>query len=209
MLRADASFIRETEPSEVPVPVRPQPLDTHLFVVGAPTLLEAGRRRLWELRGCRPPGLAVDEVAEELMGDGATGVLVQLGGIVRVAGTSPTRDGWLTVVAHPRGHFANAVLRLEEGAVATVAAPETTELASVSVVAARAWEAELLASTALAAGSEAGLDGGFAGADAAERVLRTAGLPGLLVDAYDEARPVGGWTGLSAAGQPGLLVSSA
>src|SRR3954468_21882763 len=162
-------FLSAMPPVEVPVPIRPLPLDTHLFVVGVPTLLEAGRRRLRELRGCRPPGLAVDEVAEELMGDGATGVLVQLGGIVRVAGTSPPGDGWLTAVAHPRGHFATAVLRLQEGAVVTVAAREDAELAAVSVVAARAWEAELLASTALAAGSGTALDGDVTGADAAER----------------------------------------
>src|SRR3954469_15520808 len=65
-------FLSAMPPVEVPVPIRPLPLETHLFVVGVPTLLEAGRRRLRELRGCRPPGLAVDEVAEELMGDGAT-----------------------------------------------------------------------------------------------------------------------------------------
>ena len=177
--------------------IRSHPLETHLFVVGHPELVERGRARLSELRSCRPPGLAVDEVVEDLMDEGATGVLVQLDGIVRVAGTSPTGDGWLTVVAHPRGHFATAVLRLEHGAVATMANPASEELVAVSVVAPQAWEAELLAATALAAGPDA------------EAVLRTAGLPGLLVDAYDEARSVGAWTGLSAAGQPGMLVSSA
>jgi thiamine biosynthesis lipoprotein ApbE len=177
--------------------IRSHPLETHLFVVGHPELVERGRLRLNELRSCRPPGLAVDEVVEDLMDDGATGVLVQLDGIVRVAGTSPTGDGWLTVVAHPRGHFATAVLRLEQGAVATMANPSSEGLVAVSVVAPQAWEAELLAATALSAGSEA------------EVVLRTAGVPALLIDAYDQARPVGAWAGLSAAGQPGMLASTA
>jgi thiamine biosynthesis lipoprotein ApbE len=181
------------------VHVRQHPLETHLSVVGDPTLLESGRQRLRELRACRPPGLAVDEVVEELLADGAAGVLVQLDGIVRVAGTSPSGDGWLTVVAHPRGHFASAVLRLESGAVATMAQPGSEDLLAVSVVAGPAWEAELLASTALAAGLELSDERGYRGADAAERVLRTAGVPGLLIDAYDEARPVNGWERHSAA----------
>ena len=58
--------------------VRPHALETHLFVVGDPTLLELGRQRLRTLYGCRPTGLAVDEVVEELVEGGATGVLVQL-----------------------------------------------------------------------------------------------------------------------------------
>ncbi|HSP38408.1 MAG TPA: FAD:protein FMN transferase [Frankiaceae bacterium] len=177
--------------------IRSHPLETHLFVVGHPELVEYGRTRLNELRTRRPPGLAVDEVVEDLMDEGATGVLVQLDGIVRVAGTSPTGDGWLTVVAHPRGHFAIAVLQLQEGAVATMANPSSEDFVAVSVVAPQAWEAELLAATVLAAGPDA------------EAVLGTAGVPGLLVDACDQARPVGSWSGLSAAGQPGLLASTA
>jgi thiamine biosynthesis lipoprotein ApbE len=180
------------------MPLRPQSLETHLFVVGHPALVERGRERLNRLRTCRPPGLAVDDVVEDLMAEGATGVLLQLEGIVRVAGTSPTADGWLTVVAHPRGHFATAVLRLDEGAVATVSRTGPDGLVAVSVVASQAWEAELLGATALSAGS-----GG------AEAVLRAAGVAGLLIDAYDEARPVGEWSGLSASGRPAVLVSAA
>jgi hypothetical protein len=194
---------------EIPVHVRPYALETHLYVVGDPMLLELGRQRLRSLYGSRPAGLAVDEVVDELLAGGATGVLVQLDGVVRVAGASPTDDGWLTVVPHPRGHFASAVLRLEQGAVATVAQPGGEDLIAVSVVAAHAWEAELLASTALAAGTELATDGGYPGAEAAEQVLITAGLPGLLIDAYDEARPVGGWNALSAATGLGMLLASA
>lgn len=188
--------------------IRPHALATHLFVVGDAMLLEIGRQRLRELYGSRPAGLVVDEVVEDLLDRGATGVLVQLGGIVRVAGSSPTEEGWLTVVAHPRGHFASAVLRLEEGAVATVAQLGGDDLIAVSVVASHAWEAELLATTALSAGVELMDDGGIRGADAAERVLVTAGQPGLLIDAYDEARPVGSWNDLSAAAGQGMLLAS-
>lgn len=178
---------------------RLQQLEIHVSVVGDPALLETGRQRLRELRTCRPPGLAVDEVVEELLAEGAAGVLAQLDGIVRVAGASPGGDGWLTVVAHPRGHFASAVLRLESGAVATVAQPGSEDLLAVSVIAGAAWEAEVLASTALAAGSDSTAEGAPGGADAAERVLRTAGVPGLLIDAYDEVRAVNGWDQHSAA----------
>jgi thiamine biosynthesis lipoprotein ApbE len=184
------------------------PLETRIFVVANPPegtgdLLEYGHERLRRLRSCRPPGLAVDEVVEDLIDRGASGVLVQLDGIVRVAGSSPTADGWLTVVAHPRGHFATAVLRIGEGAVATVSRGGPDHLVAVSVVAGQAWEAELLASTALAAGDEHG------GPEGAEQVLRTAGVAGLLIDEFEQSRPVGGWDGLSAAGQPRLLARSA
>jgi hypothetical protein len=197
------------ETLEIAVHLRAHALETHLYVVGDPMLLEFGRQRLRELYGCRPTGLAVDEVVEELVEGGATGVLVQLDGVVRVVGTSPTEDGWLTVVAHPRGHFASAVLRLDEGAVATVARMGGGDLIAVSVVANHAWEAELLASTALAAGTELAADGGYPGPQAAERVLTLAGVAGLLIDAYDEARPVGGWNDLSAAAGQSLLLTSA
>jgi hypothetical protein len=172
-------------------------LETQIFVAGDPGLLERGRERLRALRLCRPPGLAVDEVVDDLLDEGASGVLVQLGGVVRAAGRSPTDDGWLTVVPHPRGHFATAVLRLQDAAVATVALPANgqtrrgDDLVGVSVVAGQAWEAELLATTALAGGAA------------------TARVPALLLDDWDEATHLNGWTALSAAGHPGLLASSA
>jgi thiamine biosynthesis lipoprotein ApbE len=186
-----------------------RPLETQIVVVGDPALIERGHERLRRLRAVRPPGLAVDDVVDDLEGCGATGVLVQLGGIVRVTGHSPGGQSWLIVVAHPRGHFATAVLRLDSGAVATVSRPGRTgrpsdddDLLAVSVVAGQAWEAELLAATALAAG-----------AAGAEQMLRSAELPALLINDWDEGMPVGDWGRLSAASpasetQPRLLASS-
>lgn len=46
-------------------------------------------------------GLAADIVAAELLGAGATGVLVDIGGDIRVAGTGPHDGGWVIDVAHP------------------------------------------------------------------------------------------------------------
>jgi thiamine biosynthesis lipoprotein ApbE len=134
-------------------------------------------------------------------------VLVQLDGIIRVGGTSPTDDGWLTVVPHPRGHFATAVLRLHDAAVVTMANPRAgspTEgaVAGVSVVSDRAWEAELLATTALSAGRSGG-------AESAVEFLSATGLPALVLDEWDDAVPLGTWTTLSATGaaQPSLVSS--
>ena len=46
-------------------------------------------------------GLAADLVAEELVAKGAAGVLVNLGGDLRVAGEPPREDGWAVDVDNP------------------------------------------------------------------------------------------------------------
>jgi len=120
-------------------------------------------------------GLAADIVATELMGAGAEGVLVNVGGDLRVIGTAPKGDDWLIAVEHP-DHPEDAAhhlthLALTGGGVATSTAarrhwstrdgtpvhhlidpatslPATTTRRQVTVVAGCAWWAEALAKVA-------------------------------------------------------------
>jgi thiamine biosynthesis lipoprotein len=65
-------------------------------------------------------GLAADLVAGELMAGGAAGAMVDLGGDLRVVGSSPQGETWRIDVEHP-GDPARAIARVEtrDGAVAT------------------------------------------------------------------------------------------
>jgi FAD:protein FMN transferase len=65
-------------------------------------------------------GLAADLVAEEVMAAGASGVLIEVGGDVRVRGQSPTGHGWLVDIADPHVE-GGAVARagLADGGIAT------------------------------------------------------------------------------------------
>lgn len=119
-------------------------------------------------------GLAADLVTDELLDAGATGVCVNLGGDVRVAGDGPSGDGWTVDVEHP--HIAEPVARvgLRSGAVATsttllrrwtidgepmthvvdprTGRPTRTDVALVTIVAGRAWLAEVLATACMLRG---------------------------------------------------------
>jgi len=65
-------------------------------------------------------GLAADLVARELMGRGATGVCLSIGGDIRCAGAGPIDGSWLIVVAHPTDPSRTlGTIRLNDGAVAT------------------------------------------------------------------------------------------
>jgi len=154
-------------------------------------------------------GYAADQVVYELRRQGAAGALVNLGGDVRVSGTSPEGAEWSVGVTDPfcdgddnRDTRDLAVLALTEGAVATssrtrrrwrrgtqemhhlidprTGAPARTGLVAVTVVAAEAHWAEILAKSALVAGREAGT-----------RLLRAHGLPALLVTDTGEVVRVG------------------
>lgn len=46
-------------------------------------------------------GLAADMIVDELMSAGASGVMVNLGGDLRVAGDAPTADGWVVEISEP------------------------------------------------------------------------------------------------------------
>jgi thiamine biosynthesis lipoprotein len=65
-------------------------------------------------------GLAADLVAEELLGLGAAGVCVNVGGDLRVLGAAPDGDAWRVMVESPwDAERPLAHLRLQDGAVAT------------------------------------------------------------------------------------------
>ena len=129
-------------------------------------------------------GFAADQVVHELRQWGADGACVNLGGDVRVSGTSPEGGDWSVGVTDPFGGPDSedvddlVVLAVGEGAVATssrtrrrwrrgtdemhhlidprTGEPARTGLAAVTVVAAEAHWAEILAKSALVAGLEAG-----------------------------------------------------
>ncbi|MBK5287786.1 MAG: FAD:protein FMN transferase [Acidimicrobiia bacterium] len=140
-------------------------------------------------------GLAADLVAESLIGAGAAGALVNVGGDLRVAGASPHPFGWTVDLDHaPGGRVA-----LTEGGLATSATtkrrwqignsvrhhvidpttgtPAQTGVASATVIARRAVDAETLATAALTAG----MDDGIA-------LLEAHDASGLLIDDQQERR---------------------
>ncbi len=120
-------------------------------------------------------GLAADLVAESLLAAGAAGALVNIGGDLRVAGASPHPFGWTIELAHVPGDR----IALTEGGLATSATtkrkwqvgddvrhhvidpatgiPARTGVASATVVAARAVDAETLATAALLVGIDEGI----------------------------------------------------
>ncbi len=138
-------------------------------------------------------GLAADLLCEELLALGAEGCCVNVGGDLRVQGTPPRGDSWTIRVEHPGHPEPAAVVGLLDGAVATstrarrtwgpaadrrhhlidpsTGRPARTGVLSASVVAARAWQAEVLAKGLFLAGPRDGLD-----------LLRATGTEGLLVD---------------------------
>jgi thiamine biosynthesis lipoprotein len=116
-------------------------------------------------------GLAADIVVGELLGAGAAGALVSLGGDVRVAGEPPDGDRWTLVVEHPVTGADLLAVGLVDGAVATsstlrrrwaveggtrhhVVEPTsgrsaTGPLVAATAVAGEGWWAEALATAAL------------------------------------------------------------
>jgi thiamine biosynthesis lipoprotein len=125
-------------------------------------------------------GLAADLVAEALVGAGALGALVNLGGDLRAVGEPPDAGGWAVSLPDPlRAGAELARFALPHGAVATssrlrrrwrtaagpahhlldptTGRPATGVTVAVSVVADRAWRAEALATALFLLGPE-GLD---------------------------------------------------
>ncbi len=112
-------------------------------------------------------GLAADIVVDELRAAGAEGVCVNLGGDVRVEGSSPAGDGWTVAIEYPERSAALARIGLARGAVATsttlrrrwhvngelrhhlidpvTGRPARTDVTFATVVAGHAWMAEVLA----------------------------------------------------------------
>jgi thiamine biosynthesis lipoprotein len=139
-------------------------------------------------------GQAADLVTGELLAAGAAGVCVNMGGDVRVAGAAPTERGWTIGIVDP--HHPDLDLcqvALADGAAVTstrlvrqwrragvprhhLIHPRTglsawTGVSAVTVVAAGAARAEVLAKAAFITGIE---EGG--------RLLEAAGVSGLLID---------------------------
>jgi thiamine biosynthesis lipoprotein len=125
-------------------------------------------------------GLAADIVVDELRAEGAHGVCVNLGGDVRVEGTSPAGDAWTIAIEHPGSTTAVTRVGVERGAVATsttlrrrwragdeprhhlidpaTGRPSWTTLSFATVVAGHAWTAEVLAKTLVLRGVPACFD---------------------------------------------------
>ncbi|WP_297549218.1 FAD:protein FMN transferase [Amycolatopsis sp.] len=124
-------------------------------------------------------GYAADLLADDVVARGAEGVCVNLGGDVRVAGMPPVAGGWVVAISDETApHHDLAHVSLAGGAVATstrlrrrwrrggdevhhlidprTGAPSTSAVAAVTVVAAHAQWAEILAKAALIAGLEPG-----------------------------------------------------
>jgi FAD:protein FMN transferase len=119
-------------------------------------------------------GLAADVVVDEVAAAGARGVCINLGGDLRLFGESPTGDAWTVAVEHPWSTEPVVNLGLHDGAVATsttlrrrwevdgetrhhlidpgTGRPATTDLTLATVVAGRAWVAEVLAKAVLLRG---------------------------------------------------------
>jgi thiamine biosynthesis lipoprotein len=125
-------------------------------------------------------GLAADLVAVELLDAGAAGCLVNVGGDLRALGRSPTDAGWVVTVPDPYRPGAELLrAALPEGGVATssrlerrwraggievhhlidpsTGAPANGDIVAATVVAAQAWEAEVLVK-AITVGGTAGFD---------------------------------------------------
>jgi thiamine biosynthesis lipoprotein len=145
-------------------------------------------------------GLAADIVTEELMGAGAAGALVSVGGDVRVRGRSPAGVAWDLAIDDASREGAELLrLGLPEGAVATssrlqrswttragdahhlidpaTGAPAETALVAVTAVTSDGWWAEIVAKAVLIGGLGVESGGHFAA------MLVTVGADGAV--AYD------------------------
>lgn len=126
-------------------------------------------------------GLIADLVAEDLLSRGATCVMVELGGDVRVEGTPWYADQWAVEIAAPqlRDRVAGT-MTVERGAIATssilsrhwnaddgprhhildprTGRPADTDLLTVTITADQTWRAEVAAKAILILGSEGAVD---------------------------------------------------
>ena len=150
-------------------------------------------------------GRAADLITDELSTAGAVGSCVNLGGDIRVAGSAPGPEGWTVGIDDPFALGTTArTIALSQGAVVTSARtkrrwsargvgrhhvidPRTGcssdhGVAAVSVVAAEASEAEILAKAALIAGPETGA-----------ALLADAMVPAVMTMDDGTTDCVGGW----------------
>lgn len=199
----DRTFAR-VAPDDGPVPdARPAPGcgAISLWPDSCAVLLPAGVRL--DLGGIGK-GYAADLVATTMIGWGASGACVNIGGDVRVTGAPPAgTDAWVVAVDGGSGDHEVARIRLAEGAVVTTTpllrqwrrgghtqhhlidprtgAPANTGIASVTVVGADASWSEVFAKAAY-----------LAGLDGAPSVLENARLTGVVVADGGRIVPVPG-----------------
>jgi FAD:protein FMN transferase len=125
-------------------------------------------------------GLAADIVVGELLAAGASGACVNLGGDLRVAGWNPRGDTWTVAIERPSNDEPVALVGLGAGAIATsttlrrhwnvdgharhhlidpsTGEPSDSDLVLVTVIAAEAWIAEVMAKAVLLRGSDRAFD---------------------------------------------------
>lgn len=125
-------------------------------------------------------GLAADIVIDEVLAGGAEGACVNLGGDLRVAGSSPHGESWTIAVEDPWTSEPITLIGLRAGAVATSTTlrrrwtvdgqpkhhlidpatgdPSTSDLVLTTVIAGEAWMAEVMAKAILLRGSERAFD---------------------------------------------------
>lgn len=169
----------------------------HRSATGIELDREAGAVRLPVGVGFDPggigKGLAADLVAERLAAEGAAGALVNIGGDLRAVGIGPAGDDWTVDVEPELDGMGPTRLILDHGAVATSSTlrrrwriggearhhlidpatgrPASSGAVNATVVAAHAWQAEVLAKAALVAGVHDGL-----------AAVRAAGAEALVVE---------------------------
>jgi thiamine biosynthesis lipoprotein len=150
-------------------------------------------------------GLAADMVAARIADEGAAGALVNIGGDLRAIGYAPHGDDWVVSLDPTASGQPVATVSLDQGAVATSTSlrrhwqaggvrshhlidpstgrPAQRGVVSASVLAARGWQAEVLAKAALVAGVTDGVE-----------LIAGAGADGILVDDLGGLHPTPGFS---------------
>jgi FAD:protein FMN transferase len=148
--------------------------------------------------------LAADLVCIDLLRAGAAGACVNVGGDLRVEGEGPAGGSWVVAIEHPLRPGVHEDVVLSRGAIATTTRvrrtwgpsddrrhhlidpatgqPARTGLAGVTVIAAEAWQAEVLTKGAFVAGLSEGLF-----------LLASRGVEGVLVDDHGCVYPTSGF----------------
>jgi thiamine biosynthesis lipoprotein len=149
-------------------------------------------------------GLAADLVAARLDAEGAAGALVNLGGDLRAVGFAPDGEDWRVDLDPSASGSPIATVSLERGAVATSTTlrrwwvighehrhhlidpasgrPTEGDVVAASVLAAHAWQAEVLAKAAVVGGIDVGL-----------ALIERLGADALLVDRTGQLHPTAGF----------------
>ncbi len=187
---ADPSDPSDRVSGDGAVTVGPRSLGVHVDEAAGTVAVDAGSGL--DLGGIGK-GRAADLAVADLLHAGAEGACVDLGGDVRVAGRAPDTGAWVVGVADPSrdNDVAATAVALADGAVATstrcrrrwlvdgrprhhlidpaTGRPADGDVDTVTVIAADAWWAEVIAKAALVAGS---IDGAH--------LIAASGMSGLL-----------------------------